>query len=78
VTTFTPHQVRAEGRCRLAEGQNRPGRNAPVFRLFGYAGTGKPRWHDIADGDGEVKYAALPRGAGDATRAATTPPPSTR
>ena len=60
--TFTPHQdaaLKAVGDWLNA----RPGKNGtpPVFRLFGYAGTGKTTLaRHIADGvDGEVKYAAF-------------------
>ena len=60
--TFTPHQdaaLKAVGDWLDA----RPGKNGtpPVFRLFGYAGTGKTTLaRHIADGvDGEVKYAAF-------------------
>ena len=59
---FTPHQdaaLKAVGDWLDA----RPGKNGtpPVFRLFGYAGTGKTTLaRHIADGvDGEVKYAAF-------------------
>src|SRR6188508_3636855 len=55
MTTFTPHQDSAM--------KAKPGKNGtpPVFRLFGYAGTGKTTLaRHIADGvDGEVKYAAF-------------------
>src|SRR6266516_6241000 len=60
--TFTPHQdsaLKAVADWLKAK----PGRNAtpPVFRLFGYAGTGKTTLaRHIAEGvDGEVKYAAF-------------------
>src|SRR5438270_6457636 len=60
--TFTPHQdaaLKAVGDWLKAK----PGRNGtpPVFRLFGYAGTGKTTLaRHIADGvDGEVKFAAF-------------------
>ena len=60
--TFTPHQdaaLKAVGDWLDA----RPGKNGtpPVFRLFGYAGTGKTTLaRHIADGvHGEVKYAAF-------------------
>ena len=62
MTTFTPHQdsaLKAVADWLKAK----PGRNGtpPVFRLFGYAGTGKTTLaRHIADGvDGEVKYAAF-------------------
>ncbi len=60
--TFTPHQdsaLKAVADWLKAK----PGRNAtpPIFRLFGYAGTGKTTLaRHIADGvDGEVKFAAF-------------------
>ena len=60
--TFTPHQnsaLKAVADWLKA----RPGKNGtpPVFRLFGYAGTGKTTLaRHIADGvDGEVKFAAF-------------------
>ena len=60
--TFTPHQdsaLKAVADWMKAK----PGRNGtpPVFRLFGYAGTGKTTLaRHIADGvDGEVKFAAF-------------------
>src|SRR3954470_14248014 len=62
MATFTPHQdaaLKAVGDWLKAK----PGRNGtpPVFRLFGFAGTGKTTLaRHIADGvDGEVKYAAF-------------------
>src|SRR6187431_2996586 len=62
MTTFTPHQdsaLKAVADWMKAK----PGRNGvpPVFRLFGYAGTGKTTLaRHIAEGvDGEVKYAAF-------------------
>src|ERR1700749_741733 len=62
MTTFTPHQdsaLKAVADWLKAK----PGRNGtpPVFRLFGYAGTGKTtRARHIAEGvDGEVKFAAF-------------------
>src|SRR5260221_668680 len=62
MTTFTPHQdsaLKAVADWMKAK----PGRNGtpPVFRLFGYAGTGKTTLaRHIADGvDGEVKFAAF-------------------
>ena len=69
--TFTPHQdsaLKAVADWMKAK----PGKNGtpPVFRLFGYAGTGKTTLaRHIADGvDGEVKFARLHRQgrAGDA------------
>src|SRR6201747_636511 len=60
--TFTPHQdsaLKAVADWMKAK----PGRNGtpPIFRLFGYAGTGKTTLaRHIADGvDGEVKFAAF-------------------
>src|SRR5450432_4623886 len=60
--TFTPHQdsaLKAVADWLKAK----PGKNGtpPVFRLFGYAGTGKTTLaRHIADGvDGEVKFAAF-------------------
>ena len=62
MTTFTPHQdsaLKAVADWLKAK----PGRSGtpPVFRLFGYAGTGKTTLaRHIAEGvDGEVKYAAF-------------------
>src|SRR5262249_25873486 len=62
MTTFSPHQdaaLKAVGDWLKAK----PGRNGTpqVFRLFGYAGTGKTTLaRHIADGvDGEVKFAAF-------------------
>ena len=62
MTTFTPHQdaaLKAVADWLKAK----PGRNGtpPVFRLFGYAGTGKTTLaRHIAEGvDGEVKFAAF-------------------
>ena len=62
MTTFTPHQDSALNA--VADWlKAKPGRNGtpPVFRLFGYAGTGKTTLaRHIADGvDGEVKFAAF-------------------
>lgn len=60
--TFTPHQDAA---LKAVDDwlKAKPGRNGtpPVFRLFGYAGTGKTTLaRHIADNvDGEVKYAAF-------------------
>src|SRR5258705_10454988 len=62
MTTFTPHQDSA---LKAVAGwlKAKPGRNGtpPIFRLFGYAGTGKTTLaRHIADGvDGEVKFAAF-------------------
>ena len=60
--TFTPHQdsaLKAVADWMKAK----PGRNGvpPVFRLFGYAGTGKTTLaRHIAEGvSGEVKFAAF-------------------
>ena len=62
MTTFTPHQDSAL-KAVAAWLKAKPGRNGtpPVFRLFGYAGTGKTTLaRHIADGvDGEVKFAAF-------------------
>ena len=62
MTSFTPHQdsaLKAVADWLKAK----PGKNGtpPVFRLFGYAGTGKTTLaRHIADGvDGEVKFAAF-------------------
>src|SRR3569832_951620 len=62
MATFTPHQdaaLKAVGDWLKAK----PGRTGtpPVFRLFGFAGTGKTTLaRHIADGvDGEVKFAAF-------------------
>src|ERR1044071_2391005 len=62
MTSFTPHQdaaLKAVANWLKAK----PGRNGtpPVFRLFGYAGTGKTTLaRHIADGvDGSVKFAAF-------------------
>src|ERR1700755_3454700 len=62
MTSFTPHQDSALNS--VAEWlKAKPGRNGtpPVFRLFGYAGTGKTTLaRHIADGvDGNVKFAAF-------------------
>src|SRR6201982_1026515 len=62
MTTFTPHQEQA---LQAAADwlKARPGRSGTpqVFRLFGFAGTGKTTLaRHIADGvDGEVKFAAF-------------------
>ena len=62
MSTFTPHQNAALNAV-AAWLKARPGKNGvpQVFRLFGYAGTGKTTLaRHIADGvDGEVKYAAF-------------------
>jgi len=62
MTTFTPHQDSALKA--VADWlKQKPGRNGTpqVFRLFGYAGTGKTTLaRHIAEGvDGEVKFAAF-------------------
>jgi len=60
--TFTPHQDSAL-KAVASWLKAKPGKNGtpPVFRLFGYAGTGKTTLaRHIADGvDGEVKFAAF-------------------
>src|ERR1700739_2963765 len=62
MTSFTPHQDSA---LNAVAGwlKQKPGRNGTpqVFRLFGYAGTGKTTLaRHIAEGvDGEVKFAAF-------------------
>src|SRR5258705_7130719 len=62
MTTFTPHQDSA---LKAVAGwlKAKPGKNGtpPVFRLFGYAGTGKTTLaRQVAEGvDGEVKFAAF-------------------
>ena len=62
MTTFTPHQDNAL-RAVADWLKAKPGRNGtpPVFRLFGYAGTGKTTLaRHIAEGvSGNVKYAAF-------------------
>jgi exodeoxyribonuclease-5 len=62
MSAFSPHQDDAL-KAVSAWLKSKPGRNgtAQVFRLFGYAGTGKTTLaRHIADGvDGEVKYAAF-------------------
>ena len=62
MTSFTPHQdsaLKAVADWLKAK----PGKNGtpPVFRLFGYAGTGKTTLaRHVAEGvDGEVKFAAF-------------------
>src|SRR5437899_8583553 len=62
MTTFTPHQDSALKT--VADWlKAKPGKNGtpPIFRLFGYAGTGKTTLaRHIANGvDGEVKFAAF-------------------
>jgi exodeoxyribonuclease-5 len=62
MTSFTPHQDQALSA--VADWlKAKPGKNGtpPVFRLFGYAGTGKTTLaRHIADGvDGAVKFAAF-------------------
>src|SRR5262245_48721105 len=62
MTQFTPHQNKALQS--VAEWlRSGPGKNgAPqVFRLFGYAGTGKTTLarHIADEADGEVKFAAF-------------------
>ncbi|MBV9348679.1 MAG: AAA family ATPase [Pseudolabrys sp.] len=62
MTEFSPQQDNA---LKLVSAwlKSKPGRNdnPPIFRLFGYAGTGKTMLaQEIADGvDGEVKFAAF-------------------
>src|SRR3954468_15838985 len=60
--TFTPHQDSAL-KAVAAWLKAKPGKSGtpPIFRLFGYAGTGKTTLaRHIADGvDGEVKFAAF-------------------
>src|ERR1700741_1467993 len=60
--TFTPHQDSAL-KAVADWVKAKPGKNGtpPVFRLFGYAGTGKPTLarHVAEGGDGEVKFAAF-------------------
>src|SRR5579871_3543016 len=62
MTSFTPHQDAAL-QAVATWLKAKPGRNdtPPVFRLFGYAGTGKTTLaRHIAEGvDGEVKFAAF-------------------
>src|SRR5947209_18286973 len=62
MTTFTPHQDSALKT--VADWlKAKPGKNGtpPIFRLFGYAGTGKTTLaRHIAEGvEGEVKFAAF-------------------
>src|SRR5256712_13169713 len=67
MTTFTPHQDSAL-KAVADWVKAKPGKNGtpPVFRLFGYAGTGKTTLaRDAAEGvDGGVKFAAFPGKAG--------------
>src|SRR5205814_2390126 len=62
MTTFTPHQDSAL-KAVAAWLKAKPGKNGtpPIFRLFGFAGTGKTTLaRHIADAvEGEVKYAAF-------------------
>src|SRR5437763_13667933 len=62
MTTFTPHQDSAL-KAVAAWLKAKPGKNGtpPIFRLFGYAGTGKTTLaRHIADAvEGEVKFAAF-------------------
>lgn len=62
MTTFTPHQDQALSAV-AAWLKAKPGKGStpPIFRLFGYAGTGKTTLaRHIADGvDGAVKFAAF-------------------
>ena len=62
MTTFTPHQNAAlKAVADWLKAKPGKGSTPPVFRLFGYAGTGKTTLaRHIADGvDGSVKYAAF-------------------
>src|SRR5436190_9271901 len=62
MTTFTPHQDSAlKAVADWLKGKPGRGGTPPVFRLFGYAGTGKTTLaRTIAEGvDGEVKFAAF-------------------
>ena len=62
MTTFTPHQNAAlNAVADWIEAKPGEGATPQVFRLFGYAGTGKTTLaRHIADGvDGDVKYAAF-------------------
>src|SRR2546423_15213029 len=62
MTTFTPHQDSAL-KAVAAWLKAKPGKHGtpPIFRLFGYAGTGKTTLaRHIADAvEGEVKFAAF-------------------
>ena len=72
MSEFTPHQDKAIRAAAdwLKAGPGRKG-NRQVFRLFGYAGTGKTTLaRHIADGvDGDVKYAAFTGKAASVMRA---------
>src|ERR1700719_4715029 len=62
MTTFTPHQDSAlKAVANWLKAKPGKGGTPPIFRLFGYAGTGKTTLaRHIADGvDGEVKFAAF-------------------
>ncbi len=62
MSQFTPHQDQAlQAVSRWMKEKPGAGDTPPVFRLFGYAGTGKTTLaKHIAEGvDGEVKYAAF-------------------
>src|SRR5207237_987810 len=62
MTTFTPHQDSAlKAVADWLKAKPGKGGTPPIFRLFGYAGTGKTTLaRHIADGvDGEVKFAAF-------------------
>jgi exodeoxyribonuclease-5 len=62
MTTFTPHQDKAlSAVADWLKAKPGKGNTPPVFRLFGYAGTGKTTLaRHIADGvDGAVKFAAF-------------------
>src|SRR4051794_24340968 len=62
MTSFTPHQDSAL-KAVAAWLKAKPGKNGtpPIFRLFGYAGTGKTTLarHIADDVEGEVKFAAF-------------------
>ena len=59
--TFTPHQDAALRPSATGSRQARPGGKPQVFRLFGYAGTGKTTLakHLAEDVDGKVAFAAF-------------------
>src|SRR3984893_11860264 len=62
MTTFTPHQDSAlKAVADWLKAKPGRGNTPPIFRLFGYAGTGKTTLaRHIAEGvDGEVKFAAF-------------------
>jgi len=62
MTEFTPHQDDAlKAVADWLKAKPGKGNNPPVFRLFGYAGTGKTTLatHIADDVDGEVKFAAF-------------------